>query len=70
MITRFGLLNDENASKRAFRTMKTYGIFTANHEFFPCNDKVAINDVQGSLISIESFPRAKVYNACSYENAQ
>jgi hypothetical protein len=72
MITRSGLLNDDNASKRAFRTMKTYGIFAVNHEFFPCNDDTAINDVQGSLISMDNLPSlcTKVCNACGYENAQ
>jgi hypothetical protein len=32
---------------------KTNGIFTVNHHFFPCNDKIAINDVQGSLVSLQ-----------------
>jgi hypothetical protein len=63
-ITRFGLFSDDNASKRAFRAMNTYGIFTVNHEFFPCNDKAALNDVQGTVVDlpvVQAQLRAKGY---------
>jgi hypothetical protein len=53
MITRFGLLNDDYGMKGAFHVMKTYGIFVVNHEFFPCNDKTAINDVQGTVLDLD-----------------
>jgi hypothetical protein len=49
MISRFGLSSDDRGMNVEFRTMETYGIFAVNHGFFPRNDKVAINDVQGSL---------------------
>jgi hypothetical protein len=43
-ITRFGILNDDNGTRGAFRVMKTYGIYTFE-------DRVANNDVErhGSL---------------------
>jgi transposase-like protein len=53
MITRFGLFTDDGGQKADFRAIESYGIFSVNHDFSPCNDKAALNDVQGSLVSKE-----------------
>jgi hypothetical protein len=45
MITRFGLSNDDGGRKADFRAMESYGIFSVNHDCFPCNDRPALNDV-------------------------
>jgi hypothetical protein len=46
MITRFGLFTDDGGQKADFRAMESYGIFSVNHDFSPCNDKAALNDEQ------------------------
>jgi hypothetical protein len=53
MITRFGLFTDDGGQKGDFRAMESFGIFSVNHDFSPCNDKAALNDIQGSLVSKE-----------------
>jgi hypothetical protein len=35
--------------------MDTYGILAVNHEFFACNDKTALNDVQGTVLDLDVF---------------
>lgn len=55
MINRFALLRDdkENDARAGFRAMKSYGIFPVTQDIIPCNDKVDLNAVQGSLVKRE-----------------
>jgi hypothetical protein len=73
MITRFGLFTDDGGQKADFRAMESFGIFSVNHDFSPCNDKAALNDVQGSLVSKEvmlSRDRARSRRHLEAEDAQ
>jgi hypothetical protein len=73
MITRFGLFTADGGQKGDFRAMESFGIFSVNHDFSPCNDKTALNDVLGSLIGKEvmlSRNRTKSRKHLEAEEAQ